>query len=288
MRPVSDCFGVMRAMRAEDRLVEALLTRQEVSDDAYAGLSSALSVLSLDRLDVDVDRRAAEFVTEAARLARLDRVHTEVASRRRFFVPRLATAALAAFVVLGSGVAAASDSAVPGDPLYVIDRALEKVAINDGGLAERLDEADELAARGQHLEGLNHAGDSLAAASPKAVEALDLVADYLASNEAAAEDVLIDVSGMLEWMATSDVSGRDFGEEVAERARDIGASLSESPGNSGQAGLPDDLPGSNENANTNDNQGEEPGPGNENSAGNKGGRGNGDGPPSGPPPGRGP
>lgn len=283
MRPPNDCIDEMKRKRTVDHQVEALLTGQEVGDEAYAGVSAALGTLDVDRLDIDVDRHAATFAAEAARLVGPTQRPSKIAPRRRPLVPKLATAALAAVLVLGlTGVAAASDASVPGDSLHGIDRALERIGINDGGLPERLAEASELATRGQPVDALNHVTDSLATTSPDAVHALQAVVDKLDSNEAASEDVLADVTGMLEWMSTSDVSGRDFGQEIAERARQIGPAVP--PGNAGN-GEPQ-----NDNANQN-NQGEEPGPGNGNgnSPGNESDRGNGGGPPSETPPGpRGP
>jgi hypothetical protein len=78
---------------------------------------------------------------------------------------RLATAAAAVTLVLGSstGVAIAADGAAPGDPLYGLDRALESVAIGNGGVAERLEEAANLVAAGHLAAGLEHAADTLAA-----------------------------------------------------------------------------------------------------------------------------
>jgi hypothetical protein len=78
---------------------------------------------------------------------------------------RLATGAAAMTLVLGSGtgVAIAADGAAPGDPLYGLDRALESVAIGNGGDAERLEEAANLVAAGHLAAGLEHAADTLAA-----------------------------------------------------------------------------------------------------------------------------
>jgi len=78
---------------------------------------------------------------------------------------RLATGAATMTLVLGSstGVAIAADGAAPGDSLYGLDRALESVAIGNGGAAERLEEATELVAAGHLAAGLQHAADTLAA-----------------------------------------------------------------------------------------------------------------------------
>jgi hypothetical protein len=71
-----------------------------------------------------------------------------------------------------------------------------------------------------------------------------------------------DVAGMLEWMARSDASGQDFGQGVAERARNIGRASTE----------PAEDPGPPVDPHT--------------QGGNGRGEGNGNGPPGGSPPGQ--
>ena len=78
---------------------------------------------------------------------------------------RVATVAAAITLVLGSGagMAIAADGAAPGDALYGLDKALERVGIGDGGAAERLQEAADLATAGQLARGLEHAAEVVAA-----------------------------------------------------------------------------------------------------------------------------
>jgi len=175
---------------------------------------------------------------------------------------RKITATLAATALFGglTGVALAADGAAPGDALYGIDTALEAIGIGDGGTAERLAEASELAANGFVAEALDHAVQALEQAraavaaggdngdgdsedgedngeveeAKDAVQALKDAADQVqnATAEEESQAVRDAVADMLRWMADQmdeeDFDGRSFGEGVSERARDI-------------AGAPDDV-----------------------------------------------
>ncbi|HIE22204.1 MAG TPA: hypothetical protein EYP73_06355 [Acidimicrobiia bacterium] len=154
----------------------------------------------------------------------------------------------------------AADDAAPGDALYGIDTALESIGIGDGGTAERLAEASELAANGYVSEALDHAVAALEQAratvaaggdngdvdtedsddngeveeAKDAVQALKDAADQVQNGTAEEESQAVRdaVADMLRWMADQmdeeDFDGRSFGEGVSERARDI-------------AGAPDDV-----------------------------------------------
>ena len=175
---------------------------------------------------------------------------------------RKITSALAVTVLFGglTGVALAADDAAPGDALYGIDTALESIGIGDGGTAERLAEASELAANGYVSEALDHAVAALEQAratvaaggdngdvdtedsddngeveeAKDAVQALRDAADQVQNGTAEEESQAVRdaVADMLRWMADQmdeeDFDGRSFGEGVSERARDI-------------AGAPDDV-----------------------------------------------
>ncbi len=153
-----------------------------------------------------------------------------VHSRQRARLPRRAAAAIAAaaVVALSFGGAAAADEAAPGDALYGLDRALERLGINAGGAEERLLEVQALVADGQIDEALD--------LSVEAVEDMDDLdeeqAEELAGLLSAAESVMSEgsetsaerraqVSAMLTFMAETDLTGREFGQAVSERARGI-------------------------------------------------------------------
>lgn len=125
---------------------------------------------------------------EAHRAARLAAVPAQAPARswRR----RLATVTAAAAVLAGGnvGLALAADSAVPGDPLYGVDRAYERVAevlgIGGDNARERLEEASTLATRGDVPRALSTARETL---SSLPVEAGGL-AQALAALQAAESD----------------------------------------------------------------------------------------------------
>lgn len=319
MRSISDCIGDMLRTRTEDRKVEALLSRRVEGD--RDGLGSLLITLDPDRLNISVEERASDFAAHASRLVRLAEPVTPIRSPRRRLVPRLATVGLSAALVMGllTGVAFAADGSHPGDALYGLDRALETMGIKDGGIAERLDEAQALADDGQTAEALAHMAEALGETSPNAASALENAAGRFEPHDNPSQSVREGVADMLEWMSRREASGREFGQGVAERARALGAGHSNDPStNSDNASTEEKSPnersedGAN-NANDPSNKPDEPGtsgndasnepddPGtdgaddssgnSDNSGGGKdnghgGGNGNGSGPPGGSPPGK--
>ncbi|MFH1331323.1 MAG: hypothetical protein ABIJ48_11800 [Actinomycetota bacterium] len=135
-----------------------------------------------------------------------------------------------------AGVAVASDWSAPGNALYGIDRAAERVGIGAGGLPERLDEALALAGAGRPAAALEHAADALATESEGtgAADALLAAAEAVLSNdEGDADEVRQAVAEMLLWMSTTELTGTDFGLAVAAQAQELSTGL----------GSPDDLPG---------------------------------------------
>ncbi len=112
-----------------------------------------------------VDRVAMEAAAIAHRGQDRPAIAAPAAKVGLRFRHRVATVAAAMTLVLGSGagMAIAADGAAPGDALYGLDRALERVAIGDGGAAERLQEAADLVRAGQLARGLEHAAEVVAA-----------------------------------------------------------------------------------------------------------------------------
>lgn len=284
-----DYVSDMPGMPITDTDVEALLSRREPYDRELRGLSSALARLELQRLDIRVEERVGVFSLRAAALARQSGMPSTVTVPLwRRVGPRLVTSALSMMLVIGiSGVAVASDAAAPGDLLYGIDRALETIGINDGGVTERLEEAATMADHGQTVEALEHAAEAVLGTSPEAADALQ----HAAEAGAQGQDVNAAVAEMLQWMATADNIGSDFGQGVAERARALGADNTNDSGN--VQGPPTTGPGNSGNApsqsgetpdssgNARGNSGNAPSNG-----GNEGAGGSGNGPPGGTPPGR--
>lgn len=257
----------MLRTRREDQIFEALVSGEAVEDDEFVDLSKVLATYSAEGVVAQADDKATDFAVIAARMARSGASESgrKVRLRDRRPILRLAPAAMALVLAMGmTGVAAASNAAGPGDVLYGIDRSLERVGINDGGLSERIEEANQLAASGSPSEALDHLADSLEPMSAGAAHAL---ADAAAKVRAAgpednpSQGVREDVAGMLEWIAGSELSGREFGLGVAERARGIAQSPE-------PTGRPDPQPETNS------------------GTGRGTGSNNGNGPPGGSPPGR--
>lgn len=160
-------------------------------------------------------------------------------------------AASVAFATLGAGVAIAADGAAPGDPLYGLDRALERVGIAGGGAVERADEAHSLidvdlpeavATAGEAAEaaGNSNAADALAAAALRILDHGDGHADKIRH---AVEDFLALIS-----VNRENLKGKEFGQAVAAAAQDIGAAVDLPAGDGQPDGIPpvnappDDVP----------------------------------------------
>jgi hypothetical protein len=131
-------------------------------------------------------------------------------------------------------MALAANGAAPGNALYGLDRALERVGIGAGSIDERLDEAIVMAAQGRSGEAVehviealgHHAGDSSAVAlGALTVASEDLV--HIEDTAHAASTANIRVSALLTYIAENigvgeGTDGREFGQGVAQLARDIG------------------------------------------------------------------
>ena len=125
--------------------------------------------------------------------------------------------AVSAFGVVGAAVA---NEAVPGDPLYGVDKALESVGILNGGTTERLQESQVLASRGDvegavalTVKALDEDGQNEAAvALERAVAAVE--------SQSSGGDVRSQVSGMLAWMSQQE-RGAGFGAQVSEHAKEL-------------------------------------------------------------------
>ena len=151
------------------------------------------------------------------------------------------TLASAIVLVLSfAGVAYAADDAVPGDALYGLDCALENAGIGDGGLEERLSEAGALIDEGEVDAGLNLAAQALTEEEDDDEDG-DVdeddgeIEDDSARREAllaAAEAVLANgseqsletrtrVAAKLTFMATTELTGREYGQAVSQLARGV-------------------------------------------------------------------
>lgn len=272
-------------LRAEmtHRDVERVLTGEELEDAALTRLHTVLSALHPPAQASATDEQMASLAVEAAALTRDTRPESRVVTvadddrrTRPLLVAmreRLALVAVAFLVAVGmTGVAVASDAAVPGDPLYGLDRALEVVGIGDGGTPERIAEARVLASSGRVVEAIDHVATAIAASSgreqvdgfsPETANATAALRDAAASVESdnaapESQEVRDAVASMLDEMALiadkTDFGGAEFGRRIAEMARAIGSPDSgqdvvDRPGERGQdskpgdgAGPPSDVP----------------------------------------------
>lgn len=212
------------------------------AEPAPSGLDELVSLMASLRASAPppvanalIERVAIEAAA-TARSSTLRPAATVPTTRSPRLGHRVATGAAALTLVLGSGagVAFAADGSAPGDALYGLDRALENVAIGNGGVAERLREAAALVEAGHLADGLEHAAEVLAAnhggeskdASEAASEALRAAAERITATahpnsgattarvEAAVADVLTYLSENV-----GDVDGR----RVAELSQLIGS-----------------------------------------------------------------
>jgi hypothetical protein len=240
-----DYSDEMFTKRLSDVEVEAVLSGGQPDDPILSEVARALAALDPARFETSSDTTVAQIAARAAAAARSGEPAKLAATARHrrglSLTPRLATAAVAAILVIGlGGVAAASNAAVPGDPLYGIDRALENIGIGNGASEERLAEANTLTARGQTTEALDLLAETLGSDSEQASDALLRAAARLHESGPGSEnsnEVRSGVADMLEWMATTEFTGRDFGRGVAERARELGddaKSENQGQGNQGE------------------------------------------------------
>ena len=247
MRIPGDYEGDMPRYEFTDQDMERLLTGAMPESEDLARLAPLIEQMQRAARSTPSDDVVARVAAEAAEVARTayDTVETPVGTprirsrprRSGFMRPQPALAAFAAAVLLFAGIggaaATASDSAVPGDLLYGLDRALERVGIGAGGVSERYAEAITLAEAGKTAAAIDHATEAAtedidddedaattAAALREAAEAVT------SSAERESAELRERVAVMLLWMAENKeadepVTGREFGQAVAEFARTI-------------------------------------------------------------------
>lgn len=244
-----DYSDEMFTKRLSGEDVEAVLSGQAPNDAELAEIARVLSTLDPERFTDQTGERAAAFARSAAAVVS-EGEHAKLAATARFrrglsLTPRLAPAAVAAILLFAmTGVAVASNSSVPGDALYGLDRALEVIGVGDGGDAERIEEASELTEQGDSAEALQLLAETFDLASSEASDALMRASQRIRENGAASSEV----ADMLEWMSNADTRDREFGQDVADQARGLGnegqAPDSEDRGQSGEApGQDDETPG---------------------------------------------
>ncbi|HEX6219669.1 MAG TPA: hypothetical protein VF115_01100 [Acidimicrobiia bacterium] len=218
-----DYSDEMFTKHLSDDNVEAVLSGRALDDPVLAEIARALGALEPERFADPTGENAAAFAKRAASVARAGEP-VGFAATARFrrglsLTPRLAPAAVAAILLFAmTGVAVASDSSVPGDALYGIDRALENIGIGDGGAAERLEEASTLTENGDSAAALDLLAETFDPQSSQAADALLRASERVRQGGGGNSDV----AEMLQWMSEMDFRGREFAEDVVDHANDLG------------------------------------------------------------------
>lgn len=220
--------------RFSDRDIEQLLSGLATENEELAALAPLMHMLRDQGLRDVSDNEVAAFARQAAEITRSAAPagsgnQAALPTRRSRFMrlrTRLATGLSLVLLLSGiTGAALASDGAAPGDALYGLDRALEKIGIGNGAASERIAEARALYANGLVAEAVAHAADAVDESD--GAEALRSAAEAVTStDEGDADEVRARVAAMLTWMADNaeseePLSGRDFGQMVAGFAKGI-------------------------------------------------------------------
>jgi len=243
MRHSGDYLGEMPTTKVFDREVELLLAGTPIEGGRLSDLPSVMEMIRTEWTTAPSESEVEHFARSAASVVKVPQsAPTAVTTLQRTrltprhgLTPRLATVGLAVLLMSGSaGMALAADGAAPGDALYGLDRAFERVGIGSGSTDERLDEAVVIAAQGRSDEAVDHAiealsqhsGDSSAVAlTTLTVASENLV--HIQDTADAAATANSRVSALLAFIAENigtgeGVDGREFGQGVAQLARDIG------------------------------------------------------------------
>ena len=164
----SDYEGEMGWSTLSDRDVELLLSQAIPPNEEAAQLVVLVDLIRAEGARAPSEAVVARVASEAAEIARSTAPGKPAAAQRQRRLaawrprPQFAVAAATVLLLISvSGVAVAANGAAPGDALYGIDRALEKVGIGAGHAEERLEEARSLLSEGEATEALRHATEVL-------------------------------------------------------------------------------------------------------------------------------
>ena len=212
-----------------DRDLDLLIDGIQSFNDDLAPLESFVNSLA----SLDDTAPSAEFLeyhaAEAAAAAQTRQAAiagTGLKPRRRLALGlsrRVTAGAASLMMILGmTGVAWASDSAVPGDWNYVIDRALEVIGIRAGGAEERIQELAAIAESG-HPGGAEPASqtgqDPTTAPNDRVVgteNAAATIAEITRGSQRA-NDVREAVSALLAYLSNTEAADRPSISELAQK-----------------------------------------------------------------------
>lgn len=231
-----DGLDRVRDMDSSNEVLETALTGHGAiaeSDAIVADLVSALRAETSGKLPPEAD---AHIAAAAATVPTQTATPSPTPARSSAGRLRRRTAVVAAtfgLFVATAGVALAAHHSYPGQALYGIDVALEKVGILAGGPGERAHEVMQLLESGQTGLALGHAAATVAALPPQAqggaLAAADL--DFAAQQIGdIGEPAPVAVEALLAYLAShiGNADGGVVGETVAELAEAIKNSVLES------------------------------------------------------------
>ena len=255
-------------LSVSDVEAEALLDGADGSRDELADVAEVLAVIRAAG-DADAHSDFSHLIAPAAlesRTTPLKRFAEEQAAaasgdRMARVASRVAIGAAALFMLIigTSGLAFAANGSKPGDLLYGLDRAAEVIGVGNGGAAERVAEAQALAAAGVPGGGLAHAAEVLAT-NPAAANAVLAAAVRLQQEpQGAPEEIALKVGNLLSYLHRATVAGAINDQTVSELAQQIGG-----PQGDGAPGQENGStePGNTENAPGQDGKIEDENPGN--------------------------
>lgn len=240
MSHFSDYRGDVKNTRFADQDIEELLTGLTPEDRNLAELTAFVEALRSYRTVAPSTTALEQVAAEAAAIVRsahsaelslVPGASGESFDRRKLWLTRRVAVALAAAILMigTSSVAIAADSATPGDALYGLDRALERIGIGAGKAEERISEADALAAAGHTEAAFALLGESLEElearddedAVDKVERHLELAATKSDPNAVAAQLKVAALKAFIELNKGEGVGldGKEFGQGVAEIAR---------------------------------------------------------------------
>lgn len=252
-RPVGN-DDEMLSLYPSDEQVEVLIRGEDPQDLDLVELAILVeSLRSLGDRTVageTADRQLAMIAREVSFSPRVGWLHKPIRSnsapqtRRRLVLSSLLSsmlvkviAASVAVAAVGTGLGVAADNAVPGDALFFLDQALEKVGLGDGGAAERIEEARSLVevdlpgAVGTAGVAVETLGDEEAATA--LLEAAERIRNIETEQSEPTREAVASLLDLISEQLTGDGV---VGEDIAEAARAIGDSVAL------PAPVPDDVP----------------------------------------------
>ena len=271
MSRFDDYPGDMFATTVTDEDIELLFAGSVPANQELAELAVFVDLIRASSVQIPSESQIADVATRAATIARSTApsagARRTVRSRAGVWWKWRPQVALTLGAVLltftFAGVAAASNNAAPGDTLYAIDLALERVGIGAGDVEERLDEANTLLSSGETHLALAHAAQAIDSSTEDSAQAAALDEAKAALIEAAelietgrGTDALLineNVSALLVFIhdnhQATGVDKKEFGQRVAALAREISiqqdttgppdkAEEREDPGREGDLGEP--------------------------------------------------